>query len=117
MIHTIHASQIKDAIAFPDFMPAMSARVIDGVRVHYLPFKDTSSAYDWTQSAPECQDGDVFVCGATVGVLCVAWPVCVRGEPGALHYLLDGTSWDSYEGGKYAAAARVAQSLKLTNTL
>jgi hypothetical protein len=116
----ISLPQLKDALeSYALFGPtdahifasAKAVRVINGVRVHAMPFKDTESAYDWSQSAIECKDGDLIVCGNTVAVMVSAWPTAVCGDEGVFHVLSPALTWDSYDEGKYAAAVSVARRL------
>ncbi|BCF95397.1 hypothetical protein [Paraburkholderia largidicola] len=95
------------------FAAAVAVRIVDGVRIHFMDSTDTGSAYDWTQVAVECKDGDLIVCGETVAVMVSAWPTAVRGAPGAFHTLSHGSSWAHHDGGKYENAAQVARSLSL----
>jgi hypothetical protein len=92
---------------------AKAVRIVNGIRVHFTDSTDSGSAYDWTQCAIECMDGDLIVCGETVAVMVGAWPTTVRGDIGAFHTLSRGSSWATFDGGKYQNAARVAQSLSL----
>ncbi|QCP55069.1 hypothetical protein FAZ95_38675 [Trinickia violacea] len=127
MVHVISADQVREAMLeyvhlraeqltsmAHLFATAGSVRVIDGVRVHVVPFEDAEDAYGWTQSAEECKCGDLIVWGRTVAVLDRAWPVTVRGDGEAFHRLKDGVTFETHEGGKYAHAARIARSLRLT---
>lgn len=82
---------------------------------HYFP--DTESAYDESQCNDLIKDGDILVTPRTVGVLVEAWPVVVHGlngERGQFHRL-EGHTWETFEGGKYAAAA--AEALELAQWL
>lgn len=91
----------------------LAVPVIDGVRVVECPLSDGGAVYDWTQTANELRDGDVFTFagGKGVGVLVEAWPVLVHGEAEHLHNLGPNTTWETMDDGKYAAAARVAAKL------
>ena len=118
----IALAQVVDALhSYATFGPidahilasANAVRIVDGARVHFMDSTDTCSAYDWTQGAIECQDGDLIVCGETVALMVGAWPTAVRGTVGAFHTLSRGSSWTQIEDGKYANAARVAHTLSL----
>lgn len=123
-VQSLTLSQVRDALhtaaAFGGteaweirMRSALAAPVIDGVRVVECPFTDGDMVYDWTQTADECRDGDVFVFagGKGVGILMEAWPVLVAGKAEELHSLAAGTTWETVDGGKYAAAAAVARKL------
>lgn len=91
---------------------AGSSRVIDGVRVVDCPMSDEGDVYDWTQCEDSLRDGDVFLFanGTRAGILVKAWPTLVDGDAEHLHTLA-GATWETLDGGKYAAAAAVAAKL------
>ncbi|AMR78008.1 hypothetical protein [Cupriavidus nantongensis] len=121
---SITLSQVRDALHSANVFSGnedweirmrsvLAVPVIDGVRVVGCPLTDGSAVYDWSQSASELRDGDVFIFadGKCTGVMVEAWPVLVAGEADALHTLAADKSWDTLDAGKYAAAARVAAKL------
>lgn len=120
-IQSITLAQVREAIShaefwceYPQYRSAVAARVIEGVRV--VTCLDTNGdIYAWTQTADELRDGDVFVFdaegGKCFGILVEAWPTLVVGECDALHYLSNGYTWGTLDGGRYAAAASVAHML------
>ncbi|WP_227461647.1 hypothetical protein [Cupriavidus pauculus] len=91
---------------------ALAAPLVDGVRVVRAPLNG-ADLYDWTQTESALRDGDVFLSkdGKAAGVLMEAWPVLVAGDCEALHTLAETTTWETVDGGKYAAAAAVARKL------
>lgn len=120
---SIALSQVKDALrsfaTFPGsseweirFRSTLAVPVIDGVRVVRSIF-NAGDLYDWTQTESALRDGDVFVSedGKVAGVLMEAWPVLVAGESCELHTLAETYTWETFEDGKYAAAAVVARKL------
>lgn len=120
VIQSIRVGQVIDAIASaaywrdePKFRSAIAALVVDGIRVVEVPAADEGCLYDWTQTSESLRDGDVFLFenGTRAGILLEAWPTAVDGDHDALHYLTDGYTWETLDGGKYAAAAAVARKL------
>ncbi|CAJ0808459.1 hypothetical protein R77560_04723 [Ralstonia thomasii] len=118
-IQSITLTQVREAISrikiwreCPQYRSAVAARVIDGVRVVDCPMSDERNVYDWTQCDDGLRDGDVFLFanGTRAGILVEAWPTVVVGDAEHLHTLA-GATWESLDGGKYAAAAAVAVKL------
>lgn len=123
-IHSITLAQLKEALSCHAVFPgkgdweirmrtAEAARVIDGVRVVRCPHNDGSAIYDWSQTADELRDSDVYVSanGKLVGVMVEAWPVLVAGQADQLHTLGPNATWETLDDGKYATAAAVAHKL------
>jgi hypothetical protein len=88
-----------------------------GIQVHDLSDMDDGSAYDETQVSDEIHDGDVIITRNGVGVMVEAWPVIVVGNSSSFHKLNDGTSWDEFEGGKYAESAQKAMEVSGDNEM
>ena len=88
-----------------------------GIQVHDLSDMDDGSAYDETQVSDEIHDGDVIITRNGVGVMVEAWPVIVVGNSSSFHKLNDGTSWDEFEGGKYAESAKKAMEVSGDNEM
>ena len=88
-----------------------------GIQVHDLSDMDDGSAYDETQVSDEIHDGDVIITRNGVGVMVEAWPVIVVGNSSSFHKLNDGTSWDEFEGGKYADSAQKAMEVSGDNEM
>jgi hypothetical protein len=88
-----------------------------GTQVHDLSDMDDGSAYDETQVSDEIHDGDVIITRNGVGVMVEAWPVIVTGNSTSFHKLNDGTSWDEFEGGKYAESAQKAMEVSGDNEM
>jgi hypothetical protein len=87
---------------------------VDGQRV--VTFEQdvsTGEAYDLTQTDDTIKDGDVLIVGSegVVGVMVGAWPTAATKAHGQFHGLADGFTLDSIDGGKYAAAAKVADKM------
>jgi len=87
------------------------------IQVHDLSDMDDGSAYDETQVSDEIHDGDVIITHNGVGVMVEAWPVIVTGNSTSFHKLNDGTSWDEFEGGKYAESAQKAMEVSGDNEM
>jgi hypothetical protein len=87
------------------------------IQVHDLSDMDDGSAYDETQVSDEIHDGDVIITRNGVGVMVEAWPVIVTGNSTSFHKLNDGTSWDEFEGGKYAESAQKAMEVSGDNEI
>ena len=81
-------------------------------QVHVFKELSTGDAYDETQTNDAIKDGDVIVCngGETVAILIEAWPTAVKGPAGELHSLMEGVSWLTLDGGKYAEAYKIAMA-------
>jgi hypothetical protein len=90
---------------------------VGGIQVHDLSDMDDGSAYDETQVSDEIHDGDVIITRNGVGVMVEAWPVIVTGNSSSFHKLNDGTSWDEFEGGKYAESAQKAMEVSGDNEM
>jgi uncharacterized protein (DUF342 family) len=90
---------------------------VGGIQVHDLSDMDDGSAYDETQVSDEIHDGDVIITRNGVGVMVEAWPVIVTGNSTSFHKLNDGTSWDEFEGGKYAESAQKAMEVSGDNEM
>jgi hypothetical protein len=88
-----------------------SASDADRPRVHDLSELDDEEAYDETQTNDTIKDGDVIIVKHGVAVMYRAWPVLVAGHAEEFHRLNPGTSWATFNGGKYLAAAEMAQSI------
>lgn len=81
--------------------------------VHKFNQLTTGEAYDETQVNDDIKDGDIIVCndGKSIAILVEAWPAIAKGERGDFHGLEEGRSWETLDGGKYAEAYKIAQSL------
>lgn len=91
--------------------PPPPKKPVENPAVHY--FRDSSAAYNLTQTKDDIHDGDVLVCKKekSIGVLYEAWPVFVfGGDVGVLERLKPEVKLDTMDGGKYAKSYALAKS-------
>ena len=80
--------------------------------VHGFKGKPPREVYDQTQTDDSIKDGDVLNLGnGNVAILMEAWPTIVFGEIEGFHQLAPGETFESIDGGKYAASAAKAREL------
>jgi hypothetical protein len=76
-------------------------------------FDSTGDAYDSSQCLDQIKDGDLLIVPSekVAGFLVQAWPCAVTDELGVFHALAEDLSWDEFEGGQYAASAKLAAEI------
>lgn len=84
------------------------------ITVHDFEGRPSGEVYDLTQTDDSIKDGDVINLGnGNVAILMNAWPTVVVGEIEHFHRLVSGVTFESIDGGKYAASA--AKALEVSN--
>ena len=85
---------------------------LEQFKIHAFAGRASADVYDQTQTDSSIKDGDLLdLGGGNIGILLQAWPTVVCGEIDQFHTLADGESFDSYQEGKYSAAARKAREI------
>lgn len=82
-------------------------------KVHHLTNLTGSDLYDRTQTDNSIKDGDVIHSKNGVGIMHQAWPVHHSGNESAFHRLKPGYSHETFDNGKYAASAKLANSIAM----
>lgn len=82
-------------------------------RIHHLTNLTGNRLYDRTQTDDKIRDGDVIHSKHGVGIMHEAWPVHHSGNEPAFHHLKPGYSHETFENGRYAASARLANSIAM----
>ena len=86
------------------------------ITVHDFEGRPSGEVYDLTQTDDSIKDGDVINLGnGNVAILMNAWPTVVVGEIEHFHRLVSGVTFESIDGGKYAASA--AKALEVSNSI
>lgn len=102
------ASAVRTHLGIPD----PSQGVVTDFKVHNMVGMSPGDAYDQTQTDGAIKDGDVLdLGGGNVAVLTKAWPMVVAGEIDGFHTLIEGVSFDDFEGGRYAMSAAKAREV------
>ena len=82
------------------------------ITVHDFAGFDPRYVYDRTQTDVSIMDGDVLNLGdGNVAIVVKAWPVVVLGDIEDFQRLAYGSSFETIDGGKYAASAAKAREL------
>lgn len=82
------------------------------ITVHDFTESDPRYVYDRTQTDEAIMDGDVLNLGdGNVAILVKAWPVVVLGDIEHFERLACGSSFETLDGGRYAASAAKAREL------
>lgn len=80
------------------------------IQVHDFTGWKPRDVYDRTQTDDAIKDGDVLNLGnGNVAILVKAWPTIVVGDIEQFHRLKAGTSFETFDSGKYAASAEKAR--------
>ena len=80
------------------------------IQVHDFTGWKPRDVYDRTQTDDAIKDGDVLnLGGGNVAILVKSWPTIVVGEVEQFHRLTAGTSFETFDSGKYAASAAKAR--------
>ena len=82
------------------------------VTVHDFTGQFSGDVYDRTQTDTSIKDGDVLDLGSgNVAILVKPWPTIVAGEIEHFHSLKGGATFETFEGGQYAASAAKAREV------